>query len=136
MVISLLTLPFVMYEKRKIASAGGDIKDLLNVSLIKKNFICAINFIVEILFVIKACGYTSMTHGTSMINLRAYFIIFFKIYNKIGIHEFTKIGFILVTLAIFTIYFDNFQDDYWKGLRLSFGDSIALTGSFISAYLN
>lgn len=99
----------MLYEKRRIAAVGGDIDDLINVSLIKKNFICATNFIVEVILVIKACGYTSMTHGTALINLRAYFIIFFKIIKRADIHEFTQIGFILVTIAIISIYYDSFQ---------------------------
>lgn len=80
--ISVLTLPFLMYERRQIAKIGGNIFDLLNVELIKQNFICSINICIWFLILKYACKFTSITHAVTLVSLKFFVSIFIKIVKQ------------------------------------------------------
>ena len=68
--LSILTLPFVAYEKRKIAEVGGDIFELINKDLIRRNFIGSVNFCIEVVFILEAVKLTTLTHAVILASLK------------------------------------------------------------------
>jgi hypothetical protein len=78
-VLSIITLPFVAYEKRRIAALGGNILDVLDIELFRMNFICSINCCIWFLIIIYAINFTSMTHAFTLVNLKFFISVLIKL---------------------------------------------------------
>lgn len=145
--ISILTLPFVGYEKRQIAAVGGNILKLIDSEMIKKNFMSSISVCIWFLIVKYAVKLTSMIHTFNLMSLQSLVIVLNKIARKENHHEFETAGTILIFTGLVCTFYDSLAGEVLQGqpneIYLSYsnfsricGDCLSILGSVISVYFS